>query len=209
MNLTIIGASTGIGRIVVKQALGAGHHVTALAENIDRLRDRPNLTKIKGSVQNYSEVKKVISDAHAVIMTIERSKEQMNSLPYVNAAIIITEVFDDMKLEIPLIVVTGFGTGASWKYHGLFHKICLWMFRRKEYKDMTLMEKMLASSRVNWIVVRPASLTDGPLTQEYKIKTHLYKGIKIRKISRADVAHFLLSEAANPSMLRKYPTLTY
>ncbi|WP_201771342.1 NAD(P)H-binding protein [Pedobacter antarcticus] len=70
------------------------------------------------------------------------------------------------------------------------------------------MEEIISKSNLNWEIIRPGILTDSSLTQKYKVLPNLYKGIKIGKISRADVAHYLLKEAENPTMLKKYPALT-
>ena len=51
-------------------------------------------------------------------------------------------------------------------------------------------------------------LTDGPLTQSYRAIPTLYKGMKIGRISRADVADFMVREAEKPTMLYHYAALT-
>ena len=56
--------------------------------------------------------------------------------------------------------------------------------------------------------MRPGILSDGPLTKAYQVLPKLYEGIRIWKISRADVADFLLREAENPTLLHQYPVLT-
>ncbi len=61
---------------------------------------------------------------------------------------------------------------------------------------------------MKWEIVRPGMLTNGALTKSYKALPKLEKGIKVGKISRSDVAHFLLKEAENPKMLYKYVALT-
>lgn len=58
-------------------------------------------------------------------------------------------------------------------------------------------------------MVRPGLLTGGPLTTHYRAVTDYYPGIKIGRIARADVAHFLLLQAENPTLLGKYPALFY
>jgi uncharacterized protein YbjT (DUF2867 family) len=49
MNLTVFGATGGVGRELVTQALDAGHHVTAYVRNSGKLDlTHPNLTVIAG-----------------------------------------------------------------------------------------------------------------------------------------------------------------
>lgn len=58
------------------------------------------------------------------------------------------------------------------------------------------------------VIVRPGFLTNGPLTGTYRAQTEL-EGIKAGKISRADVAHFILAEIKSKPYLSKTPLLTY
>ena len=51
-------------------------------------------------------------------------------------------------------------------------------------------------------------LTNGPRRGEYRAITDL-TGVKAGKISRADVAHFILAQLASPTFLRQTPLLTY
>ncbi|GAA2293694.1 SDR family oxidoreductase [Nonomuraea roseoviolacea subsp. roseoviolacea] len=62
---------------------------------------------------------------------------------------------------------------------------------RHAYADMAVMERLVAESGLDWTVVRPPMLTDGPLTGRYRTAagTHLERG---SRISRADLAHYLL-----------------
>ena len=67
---------------------------------------------------------------------------------------------------------------------------------------------MLATSEVNWTVVRPGFLTNGGRTGEYRVITDL-KGAKFGKISRADVADFMVSELENRAYQRQVVNLYY
>jgi hypothetical protein len=64
------------------------------------------------------------------------------------------------------------------------------------------------NSNLEWVIVRPGFLTNGPLTGTYRVLVDL-EGVVARKISRADVAHFILSEIKDKAYLSKTPLLTY
>lgn len=70
------------------------------------------------------------------------------------------------------------------------------------------MEELISKSNINWKIIRPGMLTNGTLTQSYGELTKLEKGMKVGKVSRADVAHFIIGEAENPKYLKRYVTLT-
>jgi nucleoside-diphosphate-sugar epimerase len=68
---------------------------------------------------------------------------------------------------------------------------------RATYADLALMEDALRRGGLDWTVVRPPRLTDGPLTASYRTEY----GQNIRggfRISRADVAHLMLQALDRP-----------
>ena len=76
------------------------------------------------------------------------------------------------------------------------------------YEDKNRQEKLVGHSGLQWVVVRPGFLTNGPLTGAYRALTRL-EGITAGKISRADVAHFILKEFDQKKYILKTPLLTY
>lgn len=82
------------------------------------------------------------------------------------------------------------------------------LFLKDQYNNKTIMEDLITASAIKWEIVRPGMLTDEELTSSYRVLPKLKKGMKVRKISRADVAQFLITEAENPKMLHHYLALT-
>lgn len=72
-----------------------------------------------------------------------------------------------------------------------------------------MQEQIFASSKVNWEIVRPGMLTNGSLKSDYNILPEVKKGMKVGKISRKDVAHFLIDEAEKHQYLKSYVALTF
>ena len=58
------------------------------------------------------------------------------------------------------------------------------------------------------MIVRPAGLTNGKLTGKYHVFNDL-KGVTAKRISRLDVADFILKQLKNPTQFGKTPLLTY
>jgi len=69
-------------------------------------------------------------------------------------------------------------------------------------RDSAEMERIVVASGVDWTIVRPPRLTNGPLTGRYRVEDGRLprRGIFI---SRADVAHFLLRELEHGEHLRQ------
>lgn len=118
------------------------------------------------------------------------------------------QVTDELNFTNPIIIITGFGAGESSGYLSFFMRTIIKLFLKEQYINKTLMEEQIVNSNVNWEIVRPGMLTNGAITKSYKAINKLEKGMKVGKISRADVAHYLLSEAENPKMINQYVSLT-
>src|SRR4051812_45550057 len=102
MNITIIGASSGIGLLTVKQALARGHHVTTLSRKIHTIPDHPSVSKITGTATSSEDLKKAISGADAVIITIGKSKDKAPTL-FPDTAYALIKAADELQLNIPFI----------------------------------------------------------------------------------------------------------
>jgi len=207
MNITIIGASAGVGFAAVQQALNQGHRVTALSTRTASIPDHPHLNKVNGSAASVSDLKNVMAGAQALIIAIGTKNKKPNTL-FSDTATALVKAGEASDFKAPIIVITGFGAGASSGFLSFFMRTVIRIFLKHQYKNKTMMEEIIAKSNLNWEIVRPGMLTNGALTQKYKVLPNLYRGIKIGKISRADVADFLLHEAERPTMLQKYPALT-
>jgi len=207
MKIAIIGASAGIGLITVKQALKKGHKVTALARNTVPLPEHALLTKIQGSATSATDLRKAITGAEVVLITIGTNNKKATTL-FTDTAQALMKAAIGLNLKIPVVVITGFGAGESARYLSFFMRLVIRLLLKDQYANKTQMEEIISQSELKWEMVRPGRLTNGPLTKSYQVLPKLYPGIKIKKISRADVAHFLLSQAENPTMLYQYPALT-
>ena len=80
---------------------------------------------------------------------------------------------------------------------------------RDAYADHQAQETLVQESGLDWTIVRPGAYTDGPATGAYR---HGFPptehGLKL-KISRADVADFLLRQLTDPGYLHQAPSLSY
>jgi len=76
------------------------------------------------------------------------------------------------------------------------------------YEDKDRQEALVRQSNLEWVIVRPGFLTNGSLTGTYRVLLDL-EGVTAGKISRADVAHFILNEITEKAYLFKTPLLTY
>lgn len=208
MNITVIGASAGVGLATVKRALQRNHKVTTLSRSPIQLPASENLIQISGSATNKSDLSKAIQNADAVIIALGTGKSMKATTLYSDFAKLLLELHSENKYRQPFICLTGFGAGDSGAYNALFMKIFFSLLLKSVYADKTIMEELIAKSDLKWEIVRPGLLTDKPLTENYRTETKLYKGINIGSISRDDVADFMVKQAEQPTYLSQYPALS-
>jgi len=201
MNLTIIGASAGVGHEAVKIALQRNHKVSTLSRSDITLPNNDNLTIIKGSATNKAELKKSVEHADAVIVALGTGKSMKATTLYSDFATLLIEVQKETNTQIPFIILTGFGAGESSAYQSFLMKLFFNLLLKDVYADKTKMEEIIANSKMKWEIVRPGLLKDKPLTEKYRVETKLFKGINIGSINRADVADYLVKQAENPTAL--------
>ena len=207
MKIAIIGAGAGVGLLAVTQALEKGHQVIALSTNTETIQNHPALTKINGSATSVADLKKVINGVDAVLITVGTKKKKGTTLfsDIAKALIIATA---ELRFSAPVLIITGFGSGESANYLGFFMRTVIKLFLKDQYIDKTVMEELIVQSSINWEIVRPGMLNNEPITKSYQVFSELKKGMKVGKISRADVANYLVSEAENPKKLNQYVALT-
>ena len=209
MKLLIIGASRGIGRQLLEQALQAGHLVTAMARHPEHLpRQSAGLQTVAGDILNLSLVQQVVAGQEAVCLSIG-----------VGVTIKPVTVFSEGTKNVlaamaehgvrRLVCVTGIGAGDSAGHGGLLYdRLFKPLLLKTIYEDKDRQEALIRASDTDWTIVRPGFLTNGPLTENYRVLTDLW-GITADKISRADVAHFMLEELSAPRYVGQTPLLTY
>jgi putative NADH-flavin reductase len=108
-----------------------------------------------------------------------------------------------------LVCVTGIGAGDSRGRGGfLYDRVFLPLLLNSVYADKDSQEALIRAADVDWTIVRPGFLTNGPLRRRYRVLTEL-AGVTAGRIARADVAHFILEELQANRYLRQTPLLTY
>ena len=206
MRLAVIGATQGIGLELVRMALQTGHEVTALVRNPAKLTlAHPGLRVLAGDALDLGSVTAVCAGQDAVCLCIgvppTRKPVQVFSQS--------TEVLLGDGPAPKLVVVTGVGTGDSKGHGGFFYnKLLNPLLLGTIYADKDRQEALLKASQAEWLIVRPGFLTNGPRTGQYHVVNDL-TGVTAGKISRRDVADFILNQVIHPTSFHQTPLLTY
>ncbi|WP_031530287.1 NAD(P)-dependent oxidoreductase [Dyadobacter crusticola] len=207
MNIAVIGAAAGIGREAVYLGLERGHHMIAMSRDTSQMREHPMLTKVNASATSADELKKVMALADAVVITVG-TKEKKGTTLFSGIARALVSASEDLDYQKPVIIVTGFGAGDSKPYLNIFMKAVIYLFLKDQYADKTLMEDMITKSTMNWEIVRPGILTNKSSAEPFRIMQTLEPDMKVGKVSRKNVASYLVTEAENPAHIGKKVTIT-
>lgn len=204
MNITVIGASAGVGLATVKRALELGHRVTTLARRKIEIEPNEDLTEIQGSALNEGDLKRAISGADAVVVTLGTNNKIGATTLFSDFAKTLLSLHSQEQIVTPIITLTGFGSGESRPYLAWYYRGALDLMLGRVYADKALMERMMTDSTLRWEFALAWFLTNGPLTERYRVEPNLYLGIRLSKISRLDIADYLVKEAVALANLGKY-----
>jgi len=207
MKLLIFGATGSVGRHVVNQALEQGHQVTAFTRHATKVDiNRDNLEVAQGDVLDAAAVEKAVPGHDVVLCALGAGRKGG-----VRAAGTRNIVAAMEKAGVQrLICQSTLGIGDSWgNLNALWKYVMFGLLLRSAYADHVEQERHVTGSRLDWTIVRPGAFTDGPHTGQYE---HGFSGTDktiTLKISRADVADFMLKQLTDEAYLHKTPGLSY
>ena len=207
----IIGASRGIGLETLKAALRAGHSVRAFARSARRIRiDDPKLEKIPSDALQMDTVRRALTGIDVVIQSLGVSAGPEIILKttrlFSTATRVLVTAMEEAQVK-RLICVTGFGAGNSRGRGGFLYNAAFHLLLGRVYDDKDVQERIVRGSKLDWVIVRPVILTNGPKTNAYRALVDP-RGWTCGFISRADVADFLVKQIDDNAFLRKTPVLT-
>ncbi len=108
-----------------------------------------------------------------------------------------------------LVCISALGVGDSRGHGGfVFDRLFQPLLLRYAYKDKDGQESAIRASSLDWVVVRPAMLTDDPARGSVRAVTEL-AGVKGGKIARADVARFVVEQLTTDTWLRRTPVILW
>lgn len=209
MKVLVVGASGGTGRELVKQALEQGHEVTAFVRKPEKINlVHYNLRIAKGDITDPSSVDQAVAGQDAVLCALGTEVIKKNTVQSDGTRNLLRAMQQHGVKR--LVLESSLDVGDSRGQLGFFfaHVIRPTLLRNI-FEDKELQEKIVRESPLEWIIVRPAMLTDGPRRGTYRAGFSATDTNIKRKISRADVAEFMLKQLTDNTYLRKTPALSY
>jgi putative NADH-flavin reductase len=206
MRLLVFGASGPLGRALTQAALAPGHQVTAYVRTPGRLGSHPGLREVTGDVLDAATVAAAVPGHDAVVSALGHSRPSPVGHDLHPGTAHIIAAMNAAQVS-RLIWISSHGVGDARGHSGfLFERVFVPWRLRAEFADKERQEALVTASDLDWTIIRPARLTNGPATGRPRAQPRLPVTIG-DSISRADVAQFVLSELDDGAHLLSAPTI--
>ncbi|MEU9161896.1 NAD(P)-binding oxidoreductase [Streptomyces sp. NPDC048424] len=209
MQLTLLGATGPIGRQVLGQALTAGHGVTVLVRDAARLpqRDEERVTVVIGDAASAADVEEAARGSRALICALGPGKDYKSTLATRTAGPVL-EAMAAAGVE-RLVWLSALGSGDTSRRQSLFQATAAKLVMGTLMADKGIADETIARSDRVWTIALPVMFANGQTTADYRtIPLDGTRGRVGGRITRADVADFLLSAATSDLWIRRRVILT-
>jgi putative NADH-flavin reductase len=212
MRVTVFGAGGRTGRLLVDRALAHGHQVTAVTRPPAAPDERPRLCLRQGDLLDPATIGAAIDGSDIVLSTIapplHRHLVRSTSL-YSHGVRNLIRVMRTQHVD-RLVTVSSAGVLDGDPSHPPLYRMVLKpvLFDRALYRDMRVMERAVEDSGLRWVIVRASGLTNGAATGRYRVELGRLPDQGSR-LSRADLADFLLDLIEQDTYVGEHPTLAY
>jgi len=221
MKLTIVAATGGIGRHLLEQSLAAGHDVTAVVRNPKSLAQAARVVVVDLAAAEGAALQSAVRGADAVLSGLGARSPADAGVAWQGTRALVEAMRATAVRRIVVVSAAPISTvpspgrphpprrdpGEGFFMRNLMTPL-IQRVLRAHYADLAHMEDVLRASDLDWTVVRPPRLTDGPLRRVYRTapERNLRRGLTV---SRADVAHYMLRTLADPATARQAMGVAY
>lgn len=205
MRLTILGVTGGTGAALLEQALERGHDIVAVARRPEAVMLRhPRLRVERGDIYATDTLIAPFTDCDAIISCVGVANPLQARKGTTVYSIGTENIIAAMRQtgRSRLIVISSAGVAPRKGAPFLYKLIVKPLFLEPSYRDMRAMETLLAGVDLDWTIARPPYLTAAPLRTDYRLQPDRNFDDD-RPLSRASLAHFLLTEAETPRFIRR------
>lgn len=209
MKLIIFGSTGGVGRQLVSQALEQGHDVTAFMrspQNFDQRHER--LQVVQGDVLDPISIERAIQGHDAVLCALGMPLMNKDGLRTAGTKNII-QAMESVGIK-KLVCLSALGVGDGRETLPFHYKYFIVPFiLRHVFADHEVQESYVKKSLLDWVIVRPGNYAKGERTGAYRHGIALAgKALKL-KVSRGDVAEFMLKQVSDETYLHQSPYMSY
>jgi putative NADH-flavin reductase len=210
LKLLVVGATGGTGRALVEEAVARGHDVTAFARNPARLaRPHDRVAVARGDVRDLASVEAAVRGQDAVLCALGHKRWFYPNRILSDGTRNIIRAMEANGVR-RLVCETALGIGDTWGRMGLYYTLFVGVFILPLYFfDKGRQERVIRESSLDWVIVRPGALTDGPKRGRIRHGPDVGHWLWTVRISRADVARFMLDQLTDDTYLRRAPGVSW
>ena len=207
MRILVFGASGGLGREIVRQALEHKHSVTAFVRVPGGLTiDDPSVRVLEGNVADAAAVAAAVPGHDAVISALGVSAPLKHDPDVIDGVRHIVQSMAEYGVR-RFIYVSFIGVRESRHAVGFILRYIAPIPLRNEIADHEAKEALIRASDLDWTIVRPPKMTTGSRTRRYRSGEEISTRWPMPLLSRADVADFIMRELVESNYVRKAPRL--
>jgi putative NADH-flavin reductase len=209
MKIAIFGATGETGRQLVEQALAAGYQVVAYVRNPSKLNTKhENLTIVQGELADQAIIERAVSAADAVISVLG-PRGGSKGKPITRGMQNIIEAMKKQGVRRLIISSTLSAKDPNdlpdFKAKALVNLVKLTM--HAAYEEIVSVADTVRKSDLDWTIVRLTTLNNNPKSGKVRVG-YLGKGEVGLRISRADLAEFMLKQVQDTKYLRQAPVIS-
>ena len=204
MKVLILGAAGKTGVLVIDKALKAGHEVTALVRQASDLT-RSDVNVLEGDATDAVAIAKAVQGQDGVIDTIGGKTPFLATDLESSVAKSVIDAMQHHRVR-RLIVTSMVGVGDSKANTTFYERLLIATFLRGADRDKAAMEDAIVKSKLDWIILRPAILTDDPGGRQVRVFP-AGAGEAVHTISRSDLAAFMVAQLSTNKNLHQAITV--
>ena len=197
MRVLVLGATGGIGKFLLEFATAHGHEVTAFVRSPQKIAlKNERLRVVPGDLLHAEQLAQVLLGQDVVLSAFgPATLRRVTTRGEFGTALVTAMERSGVRRAVVV------SSGLLFEEQNAIGKLLRGTLFRNLLPDMTAMEATLEKDGLEWTIVRPPRLTNGPLTKSYSVADgRLPKGMTV---SRACVADFMIKEAEQPAHVRQ------
>ncbi len=206
MKIVVFGGTGGTGKLIVEEALSAGHDVTVVARDPAKVAGKgdPRLTVLRGDVTDPESILPAVEGKDAVVSALGAPS---NRPPVTVHRVGIANILAAMK-RAGVRRLVAISSGGHYEGHDanasrFFEWIIRPLFLRHIYEDMAAMDALIEASDVDWTLLRPPRLLDTPAVGHAREAPGVFVLPKGTTIPRADLARVTVAKLSDESSVRR------
>lgn len=207
--ILVLGATGGTGSLIVAQGLARGYDVTALVRSPGKADGLPGAKLVVGDARDPKVLREALRGQGAVVSALGTPASPFREVTLLSG--VTRTLVGAMKEEgvARLVAITGIGAGDSRGHGGFaFDRLILPLLLRHVYADKDRQEAVVRESGLDWVLVRPAVLSNKPGRGVVRPLTDL-SGFHGGSIAREDVARFVLDQIETDAWVGRTPLITW